>query len=111
MTDAELLQQCKDEVAVKAGYKNWHDLKTSYIEDEYKYMHRFYEEVAALAIQKAREEAVKDLNSALLSLELAWYELRHIREGNQLPDIDQSIQLLENKIKAIKSKKLTAPGR
>lgn len=61
MTDQELLQQCKDEVAKGNGFKNWSTLK------DYCYelsgcgdLCNYQEEAAALAIQKAREEGFKD---------------------------------------------------
>lgn len=60
MTDAELLQQAKDQVATGNGFKNWDGLK------DYCYeltgcgdLCNYHEEAALLAIQSAREEAYR----------------------------------------------------
>lgn len=55
MTDQELLQQCKDEVARLSGFTDWADLvtKSTYLV----YTDEKANEAAALAIQKAREAA------------------------------------------------------
>ena len=69
MTNEELLQQAKDEVAQAEGAKTWHgliDKMTRLLRpiDFYKKQNELHDRAAPLAIQKAREEAkVKYFNA------------------------------------------------
>lgn len=66
MTDAELLQQCKDEVAQNHSmdFKKWEDLVQYYVYEygssAMMFIDKHADNAATLAIQKAREEAYRD---------------------------------------------------
>lgn len=55
MTDAELLQQCKDEIARDLLYSDWEVLLDANPDDTY-WKDTQYDRAASLAIKKAREE-------------------------------------------------------